>query len=61
MTAQKCAGFDPVYGVRPLRRLVQTTGEDAMARRMLAGEIHDGDTVHFDMNEDGTGLVVVLA
>jgi len=52
-------GFDPVYGARPLRRLVQTTVEDAMARRMLAGEIHDGDTVRFDMNEDGTGLVVV--
>ncbi|MEZ5130070.1 MAG: ATP-dependent chaperone ClpB, partial [Micropruina glycogenica] len=38
-------GFDPVYGARPLKRLVQTTIEDALARRMLNGEILDGDTV----------------
>ena len=52
-------GFDPVYGARPLRRLVQTTVEDALARRLLSGEIHDGDSVRFDMNEDGSALVVV--
>ncbi len=51
------AGFDPVYGARPLKRLVQTTIEDALARRLLAGEIHDGDTVTFDA--DATGLRVV--
>ncbi len=41
-------GFDPVYGARPLRRLVQTTIEDALAKALLAGEIHDGDIVRFD-------------
>ena len=52
-------GFDPVYGARPLKRLVQTTIEDALARRMLNGEILDGDTVKFDVNADNSGLVVV--
>ncbi|MFT4218652.1 MAG: ATP-dependent chaperone ClpB [Micropruina sp.] len=52
-------GFDPVYGARPLKRLVQTTIEDAMARRMLAGDIVDGDTVRFDVAADSSGLVVV--
>jgi len=53
------SGFDPVYGARPLKRLVQTTVEDALARRVLAGEIADGDVVRFGMNDDGSGLAVV--
>ncbi len=52
-------GFDPVYGARPLKRLVQTTIEDTMARRMLAGEILDGDTIAFEVDTDGGGLAVV--
>ncbi len=52
-------GFDPVYGARPLKRLVQTTIEDTLARRVLAGEIAEGDTVAFDVHADQTGLVVV--
>ncbi len=52
-------GFDPIYGARPLKRLVQTTIEDALARRMLGGEILDGDTIHFDVDADNSGLVVV--
>ena len=52
-------GFDPVYGARPLKRLVQTTIEDALARRMLGGEILDGDRVAFDVAPDNSGLVVV--
>jgi ATP-dependent Clp protease ATP-binding subunit ClpB len=51
-------GFDPVYGARPLKRLVQTTIEDALARKVLSGEVTDGDTVHFDVNPEG-GLEVV--
>jgi len=51
-------GFDPVYGARPLKRLVQTTIEDTLARQVLAGEVTDGDTVHFDVNADRTGLAV---
>ena len=54
-------GFDPVYGARPLKRLVQSSIEDAMARRMLAGDLVDGDSVTFDVNADGSGLQVVKA
>ncbi|SJN15978.1 ATP-dependent chaperone ClpB [Luteococcus japonicus] len=53
------AGFDPVYGARPLRRLVQTTVEDQMARKLLAGQIADGDEVTFDVDESGDGLRIV--
>ena len=38
-------GFDPVYGARPLRRLVQSAIGDQLARALLSGEIADGDTV----------------
>jgi ATP-dependent Clp protease ATP-binding subunit ClpB len=41
-------GFDPVYGARPLRRLVQSAIGDKLARALLAGEIVDGDTVVVD-------------
>ena len=54
-------GFDPTYGARPLKRLVQTTVEDALAKRVLAGDIDDGDTVVFDVNPDSSGLEVVEA
>jgi len=42
-------GFDPVYGARPLRRLVQSAIGDPLARALLAGEIRDGDTVAVDV------------
>ncbi|MBA3368204.1 MAG: ATP-dependent chaperone ClpB [Geodermatophilaceae bacterium] len=42
-------GFDPVYGARPLRRLVQSAIGDSLARALLAGEIRDGDTVAVDV------------
>jgi ATP-dependent Clp protease ATP-binding subunit ClpB len=51
-------GFDPVYGARPLRRLVQTAIGDQMARAILSGGIHDGDTVLVDRADHGDGLVV---
>jgi ATP-dependent Clp protease ATP-binding subunit ClpB len=51
-------GFDPVYGARPLRRLVQSSIGDPLARALLAGEIRDGDTVMVDFDPaaalDGT-------
>ena len=50
-------GFDPVYGARPLRRLVQTTVEDQLARGLLSGQIHDGETVRFDRVDDGIAIV----
>ena len=41
-------GYDPAYGDRPLRRLVQTEVGDQLARMLLAGKVHDGDTVLVD-------------
>lgn len=46
-------GFDPVYGARPLRRLIQTTLEDQLAKKLLAGELHDGTTVRVDVDQSG--------
>jgi ATP-dependent Clp protease ATP-binding subunit ClpB len=51
-------GFDPVYGARPLRRLVQSSIGDQLAKELLAGEIRDGDTVLVDVVEDNSGLLV---
>ena len=52
-------GYDPVYGARPLRRLLQTTVEDQLARKLLAGEISDGQKVTFDVTSVGDELEIV--
>jgi ATP-dependent Clp protease ATP-binding subunit ClpB len=52
------AGFDPVYGARPLRRLVQTEIGDGLAKALLAGTVRDGDTVVVDVAADGTALAL---
>jgi ATP-dependent Clp protease ATP-binding subunit ClpB len=52
------AGFDPVYGARPLKRLIQSAIEDPLAKRVLSGEVTDGDKVTFDTDEELSGLVV---
>ena len=49
-------GFDPIYGARPLRRLVQTAVGDQLARGILGGEIRDGDHVKVDAAESGEVL-----
>ncbi|MCC2336339.1 ATP-dependent chaperone ClpB [Cellulomonas wangsupingiae] len=49
-------GYDPAYGARPLRRLVQKEIGDRLARSLLAGEIRDGDTLHVDLGEGGLTL-----
>jgi ATP-dependent Clp protease ATP-binding subunit ClpB len=54
-------GFDPVYGARPLRRLVQSAIGDKLARAILAGEIKDGDAVSVDLDEDADTLTVQRA
>ncbi|MES1925642.1 ATP-dependent chaperone ClpB [Salinisphaera sp. T31B1] len=46
------AGFDPVYGARPLKRSIQTLVENPLAKRILAGEFVAGDTVNVDLGED---------
>jgi len=51
-------GYDPVYGARPLRRLVQSAIGDSLARALLAGEIRDGDEVVVDVAGDGRSLRV---
>ncbi len=51
-------GFDPVYGARPLRRLVQSAIGDQLARALLAGQIVDGDTVLVDLDTDADALTV---
>ena len=47
------AGFDPVYGARPLKRAIQQALENPLARRILAGEFSPGDTVAVDAGPDG--------
>jgi ATP-dependent Clp protease ATP-binding subunit ClpB len=51
-------GFDPVYGARPLRRLVSSAIGDQLAKALLAGEIRDGDTVRVDITPDNSALIV---
>ncbi|MBA3524420.1 MAG: ATP-dependent chaperone ClpB [Geodermatophilaceae bacterium] len=51
-------GLDPVYGARPLRRLVQSAIGDRLARGLLAGDIGDGDTVLVDVEPDADTLTV---
>jgi ATP-dependent Clp protease ATP-binding subunit ClpB len=52
-------GFDPVYGARPLRRLVQSAIGDQLAKGLLSGAITDGDTVLVDLDPGADALVVV--
>jgi ATP-dependent Clp protease ATP-binding subunit ClpB len=51
-------GFDPVYGARPLRRLIQSAIGDQLARELLSGEISDGDTVLVDRDETSDKLTL---
>ena len=43
-------GYDPAYGARPLKRLIQREIENPLARRLLAGEFSDGDRLEIDAN-----------
>ena len=51
-------GYDPIYGARPLRRLMQHQIDDQLARALLGGEIRDGDTVLVEVAAGGDGLTV---
>ncbi|PQM74256.1 ATP-dependent chaperone ClpB [Corynebacterium sp. J010B-136] len=51
-------GYDPDYGARPLRRLIQQSIGDQLARELLAGQVRDGDTVHVTTAEDGESLTL---
>jgi ATP-dependent Clp protease ATP-binding subunit ClpB len=54
-------GFDPVYGARPLRRLIQSAIGDQLARGVLSGEIADGDMVIVDRDPSADSLTVTTA
>ncbi len=45
-------GYEPAFGARPLQRLIQREIQDPLAMKLLAGEIHDGDTVTIDVSAD---------
>jgi len=51
-------GYDPIYGARPLRRLMQHEIDDKLATALLAGEISDGDTVMVDLDSDEDTLTI---
>ena len=51
-------GYDPIYGARPLRRLMQHEIDDRLATALIAGNISDGDAVVVDVASDGDGLTV---
>jgi ATP-dependent Clp protease ATP-binding subunit ClpB len=53
-------GFDPAYGARPLRRLVQREIGDRLARKLLSGEVSDGDRVVVDRPVDAEGLELAV-
>jgi len=51
-------GYEPAYGARPLRRLIQTAVGDPLARELLSGEVSDGDTVKVTSAANGEGLLI---
>ncbi len=57
-------GYEPAYGARPLRRLIQKAIGDALAKKLLAGEVRDGDTVQVDVDPhlaDGVDALSIQA
>jgi ATP-dependent Clp protease ATP-binding subunit ClpB len=50
------AGYDPAYGARPLRRLIQTSIGDPLAKLLISGEVVDGGSVTVDRSDDGLTL-----
>ena len=51
-------GYDPAYGARPLKRLIQREIQDVLALKLLGGEIREGDAVEIDRDGDGLRFVV---
>jgi ATP-dependent Clp protease ATP-binding subunit ClpB len=54
-------GYDPVYGARPLRRLMQKEIDDRLARAILSGEVRDGQAVRVSLADGGDALEVTSA
>jgi ATP-dependent Clp protease ATP-binding subunit ClpB len=55
------AGYDPAFGARPLKRVIQREIQDKLALALLSGEIHDGDEVVIDTGEGGLVLKTATA
>ncbi|SJN09732.1 ClpB protein [Leucobacter sp. 7(1)] len=53
-------GYDPIYGARPLRRLMQKEIDDRLARAILSGEVRDGAAVRVDVAPDGSALELAV-
>ncbi|MEI8295723.1 MAG: ATP-dependent chaperone ClpB [Alphaproteobacteria bacterium] len=51
-------GYDPLYGARPLKRLIQRTLQDRLAKMILAGQVKEGDTVIATVKDEELGLIV---
>ena len=54
-------GYDPAYGARPLKRVIQREVQDRLAEAILAGEVHDGQSVNIDAGDGGLLLVPEIA
>ncbi|MFT3797694.1 ATP-dependent Clp protease ATP-binding subunit [Microbacterium sp.] len=54
-------GYDPIFGARPLRRLIQSEIQDRLAMALLSGGVRDGDVVRVDVAADGSALVLTSA
>ncbi len=52
-------GYDPAFGARPLKRLIQRELQDPLAMELLAGRVHDGDTVEVDVRDGRLVLTTV--
>jgi ATP-dependent Clp protease ATP-binding subunit ClpB len=51
-------GYDPAYGARPLRRLIQNAIGDPLAKMLIGGQVADGSSVTVDRSPDGDGLTL---
>ena len=54
-------GYDPIYGARPLKRVIQRSIQNPLATKLLAGEFGNGETVHVGVGPDGLTLAPALA
>ena len=59
MTKLSEAGFDPVYGARPLKRAIQEMVENTLAQSLLAGDIHPGQVIQVDLQGDKLSFVSI--
>ena len=50
-------GYDPAYGARPLKRVIQKALQDPLAEKILAGQIHDGETVVIGATPQGLSIL----